>query len=877
MTKQFFSSIIALFLFTLGNAQTITPLPITIPFAGCETDAVHEELMNSDSLYKQQTEAFERYMEVAKTLALDRTANIYKVPVVVHVIHTGDAIGTGTNLSDEQVKQGIDYINQRFRKIPNGLGDGGGVDVGIEFALAVRDENNNCTNGIVRVDLSGNAAYSSEGVNRYESGGISEADLKSVSRWDPTKYYNIYIIYKIDDKNCTDNGGDSYVAGYAYYSSSHGSSLDGTVILACSYLNENSVTFTHELGHAFNLKHTFEGDNGGTSCPTGNGDYCDDTPKHKRYSSHPEFLNEYNECSYAGTNSCDAGTTQDHMHNYMDYSWDVCQTEFTADQKTRAVAAMTTDRSSFLESNGNISLLPVNKATVDFNVSAKAICTGSTVTFTDESTCSPNSYINTDWPTITYLWEFDNGVTPKITSTEQNPAITFNDNGSYTVTLQITNSHGTSSKTSVDYVVVANAPTAACTPTSGNEGNYGYTVNNVTFGGIDYSSNASINVGHLDLSCTNTTILHQGISYPLSVTFKAGTSYKEVLRVYIDWNDNGIFESTELLLSDETPKKTSKTATTTVDIPADATFNKTLRMRVYGEANALTDTEVGCGGTLYVADVEDYGVYLVPLRAPVANFNANSSTICLGDTVTFADLSDFNPTSWNWSFIGGSPSSSTDQNPKVVYNSTGSYAVALTASNGGGNNTETKSAYINVIESTGSLGTITGANSVCDGDVGVTYSVDIVNNITNYNWTVPTDAIITSGQGTATITVTYSSTSGNITATPSNSCGTGGSASLEVNVAACGNTATNIEDASMENIRIYPNPTNSMLFIDTQSSSLTGLNKIVLTDTYGKTIFELKNFQKQVITIDLTNQIEGLYFLQLQGSEETIISKIIKQ
>ena len=81
---------------------------------------------------------------------------------------------------------------------------------------------------------------------------------------------------------------------------------------------------------------------------------------------------------------------------------------------------------------------------------------------------------------------------------------------------------------------------------------------------------------------------------------------------------------------------------------------------------------------------------------PVANFSADKTFICAGMTVNFTDLSTFGPTSWSWTFQGGTPATSTVQNPSVVYNTAGTYSVSLTATNGNGNNTMTKTVYITV-------------------------------------------------------------------------------------------------------------------------------------------------------------------------------------
>lgn len=81
---------------------------------------------------------------------------------------------------------------------------------------------------------------------------------------------------------------------------------------------------------------------------------------------------------------------------------------------------------------------------------------------------------------------------------------------------------------------------------------------------------------------------------------------------------------------------------------------------------------------------------------PVANFSGSPTTIYAGDTVAFTDLSTNTPTSWSWAFAGGTPATSTTQNPSVVYNTAGTYNVDLTASNAGGSDLESKPNYITV-------------------------------------------------------------------------------------------------------------------------------------------------------------------------------------
>lgn len=83
---------------------------------------------------------------------------------------------------------------------------------------------------------------------------------------------------------------------------------------------------------------------------------------------------------------------------------------------------------------------------------------------------------------------------------------------------------------------------------------------------------------------------------------------------------------------------------------------------------------------------------------PVANFTSNKVSVCVNDSVQFNDVSLGTPTTWAWVFPGGSPASSSLQNPKVKYTFSGSYAVTLTVTNGNGADVKTVLSYILVAE-----------------------------------------------------------------------------------------------------------------------------------------------------------------------------------
>ncbi len=84
-------------------------------------------------------------------------------------------------------------------------------------------------------------------------------------------------------------------------------------------------------------------------------------------------------------------------------------------------------------------------------------------------------------------------------------------------------------------------------------------------------------------------------------------------------------------------------------------------------------------------------------RPPVAEFEADSTTIEQGNSVQFSDLSLEGPTEWSWKFEAGDPQISTIQHPEVTYHQSGEYEVRLTVSNNAGTDVIVKDNYINVL------------------------------------------------------------------------------------------------------------------------------------------------------------------------------------
>lgn len=376
--------------------------------------------------------------------ASQRTATVYNLPVVVHVIHNGTAVGAGLNISDAQIFSQIEILNKDFRKlnsdttlIPAAFRPVAG-DCEINFCLAKTDPSGNATTGIDRINRNTKGWTAAP----YDQTYINTT-IKPNSIWNPNEYLNIWVT------NIT-NG----ILGYATFPS--GSTLsgltsnfgtlttDGVVILYNAFGNVGAVsapynkgrTATHEVGHWLGLRHIW-GDSG-----CGN-DFVTDTPVQQSANfGCPSFPQV----------TCSNGPNGDMHMNYMDYTDDACMYMFTNGQKTRVQTVMSNSPLRVALSSSTKCSPPIVAAPVAaFTANTTAISVGGTVNFTDNSTNAPTSW----------TWTFAGG-TPS-TSTAQNPSgITYAAAGTYDVTLTATNASGFNTLTKTGYIVVTASGSGSC-------------------------------------------------------------------------------------------------------------------------------------------------------------------------------------------------------------------------------------------------------------------------------------------------------------------------------------------------------------------------------------------------------------------------------
>ena len=241
---------------------------------------------------------------------------------------------------------------------------------------------------------------------------------------------------------------------------------------------------------------------------------------------------------------------------------------------------------------------------------------------------------------------------------------------------------------------------------------------------------------------------------------------------------------------------------------------------------------------------------------PSPGFNAGDTAICEKFCTDFFDQSTNDPNSWQWFFPGGSPASSTDQNPvNICYTNPGTYDVILVTTNAAGNDTLTLTNYITVY-ATPPFPTITQNGYVLTSSPGVTYqwqynTVDIPA-ATNQSYAVTQSGIYT------------------VEVTDSNGCFNSGS--LEVIISGTENLTAGFT------VSIHPNPVKENVNLEIEGGS-EDIEIILLTPLGQRMLSKYcdKIASHTVETFDVRIFPAGTYFMEIRSSGGVGVWKVIKE
>ena len=719
---------------------------------GCSYDDLlqkqHQDPVKAKAYYDNQM-AISRYVEKNRARLESHKAGVLTVPVVFHILHLGEAVGTGSNIPDDQILSSVEGMNRDFRRTSadGGIAQGAGPDSEIEFCLASKDPSGNPHSGINRINANGMFNYETMGIDEDVNG----SNLKNLSKWSTNDYVNIWIVREINDQGdfATWSGG---TLGYAYRvtggstvnpnTNPAGNQNDGIVIINFALGNdpndENTDwnirynlnrTLTHEMGHHLNLPHTFQdGCSPESDCLT-EGDFVCDTPPAEQ---------NFNACANP-VNSC--GVTQQ-VANYMDYSGENCQNMFSAGQIVRMRAVLEGFSRSSLTTSNKCSLAP---PIANFAASTVKPCLNATVDFENQTSNQVDTYA---WSITPGTFSYVGGTT----ASSRDIQVEFTAAGLYTVSLVATNTAGTDTETKTNYIDAGTGLALPFTEDWENSATYSnWAVSNaddditwaITTVGGNTPGDKAIYVNNLEYEAADGAEEKDNLFSPVfdftgyssaTLTFdqayaRYDDTYQDSLAVYVSVDCGDTYTKAAFYkdnnLRTRADVSTAFTPSTANDWCGAGGFAECIEIDLtpyVGNSSVRIAWQniSNWGNNLYIDNINITGT--TGSAAPVAQFQVSESEVCPDVTTNLTDQSTNTPTSWIWS---ASPStgvvfspSNTAQNPSISFSNAGTYDISLVVSNSGGTDTETKSKIISVIDQALPAISITAdKTTICDGDL----------------------------------------------------------------------------------------------------------------------------------------------------------------
>lgn len=447
----------------------------------------------------------------------------------------------------------------------------------------------------------------------------------------------------------------------------------------------------------------------------------------------------------------------------------------------------------------------------NFNAPA-TICPGAVATFSDQSTATPTAW----------AWSFP-GASPA-SSSSQNPGVTYAAGGTYSVTLTATYPSGTVAVTKT--VSVNAAPTVnVSSPTICA----GQTATLAASGATTYSWNTGATTSTVAVTPSSTTM------YTVTGTDASGCSAKKTATVTISAS-NLMVNAATICSGGTVSLVVSGASTYTWASPASNSATITVSPTITTNYSVAGTNALGC--------VHSTTTSVTITSSP--SVSVNSATICSGNsaTLTASGASSYTWTSpvSNNAIITVSPTSNT------------TYSVAASAAGCAGTYTATATVVVNPTPVV-SLAAIT--STPCEGSAAI--ALNGTPSGGSYSGTgVASGSFTPASAGSFTVTYTYTNTSG---------CSA--SDSKVITVDAC----VGIEELQTAAVKLYPNPVQDVLHINTNS---TELKTVEVYDMAGKKVMSLTS-SETVITIDSRELSTGMYTVRIQsGNSKAGIARFMK-
>lgn len=692
MKKLLLSATACLSMFVTINAQNILP---------CNTYGVREIYLKTVPGYAAKLNAaeaaanaeYQAFLQNANTAKTTSVVPTYTVPVVFHVLHLGEAPGSGSNIDDQICINALAQVNRDYARQGNDtssidpLFDTLYLNSHMKFMMAQKDPKGNCTNGVVH-HYDPKTNWDQSDVFNYQY------STYATGNWNPSKYLNIYIV-----KNIISSPKDTIV-GYTNLPGTAPVNAADAIVYNYNYLGQGLAPYTtgildarslsHEIGHWFGLSHTFGPTSKGFECGD---DDITDTPKTTGF-----FKTCPKPASYPMAPSVTVPVD----------SSDILRVKFGVMTNTTSLNSLS---GTMIRPLVSLVSTTVNATTDTSNFTAKGIAGGysdftnvygndfnsgttNTISITSSAKSTNNNYVGVymDYNSNGSFADAGEAVyIPTVTVVNYN-VIPFTPTGAYTFsttpvkinkTYTLSTSPGTTFTTTPDSfalapskvvipagtyglirmrVITSNTPITGPTMTPGSGEIEDYNFN------IGTTPSPTTGINETMASCDNIRPNVENIMDYSSCRkmFTKGQTAK------IRQSAVSNIANRSLLISD-----------------ANLYFTGILGTKTIG--SITTNTATNHVDTTYIYS----NPTTVTPCAPISDFVSNKAMTCSSQAVNFVSTSyNSTPTSYSWVFEGGSPSTSTLSAPSVTYSSPGSYSVSLTVSNANGSSTKSVSSYI---------------------------------------------------------------------------------------------------------------------------------------------------------------------------------------
>ena len=215
-------------------------------------------------------------------------------------------------------------------------------------------------------------------------------------------------------------------------------------------------------------------------------------------------------------------------------------------------------------------------------------------------------------------------------------------------------------------------------------------------------------------------------THQIIYTISGSCGDADTISIVIDAQDDASFSysPTTFCTTDPNPTPTiTGTSGGTFTIDNSGVINaSTGEVNITGSGAGVFNVTYTTNGTCPDTSTVSININNCTLPQPIANFSASQTNICEGDCINFTDLSTSSATggitAWSWTFNGGTPSTSNQQNPtNVCFAAAGTYTISLTVTDANGSDDSTMTAYITVTNcTTPTAGFSISDNEICAGE-----------------------------------------------------------------------------------------------------------------------------------------------------------------